>query len=306
MADAMPDLTSVARKPMPPSPCIGICDMDLVTGRCSGCARTADEIDAWREADDAYRDAVWAALPARIAAMGVNIRRLSWSATEILDFVETSLRKSRGTWVFGVYGALAEIGRDPDEVIEVKRDGAVIEVVTPRAALRIAAERWVRALAWRETEDHPERLVLVVPKGRVGEVGPATLTALGADDDALLPGDAGLPRFDLGLGRAEARFTVRSRNDHLTAALADATGTAWPDHLAQTSGPVLSTSPVRVIETALGRAEVATPIPQPRERSPDGPHTHLLPDTIARGLTTPPMLHLPEAYRLGCLFYPAA
>jgi predicted Fe-S protein YdhL (DUF1289 family) len=34
--------------------------MDPLLGRCGGCARTQAEIDGWRDADDAFRDAVCA------------------------------------------------------------------------------------------------------------------------------------------------------------------------------------------------------------------------------------------------------
>lgn len=31
----------------PPSPCIGVCQLDAATGFCIGCARTLDEIGCW-------------------------------------------------------------------------------------------------------------------------------------------------------------------------------------------------------------------------------------------------------------------
>lgn len=67
---------------------------------------------------------------------------------------------------------------------------------------------------------------------------------------------------------------------------------------------LLAASPVRVVETALGRAEGATPIPPPGGRSPDGPHMHLLPDHLATGLATPVSLPVPRAYLPGALLYP--
>jgi len=48
-----------------PSPCVDVCRMDAATGWCVGCARTIDEIAAWGQMDDAHKQAVWAALPAR-------------------------------------------------------------------------------------------------------------------------------------------------------------------------------------------------------------------------------------------------
>ena len=41
-----------------PSPCIGVCHLDLATGVCSGCARTLEEIQTWPFLDDATRRAI--------------------------------------------------------------------------------------------------------------------------------------------------------------------------------------------------------------------------------------------------------
>lgn len=40
------------------SPCSGVCEMDAATGRCSGCARTLDEIANWVEYSDEKRSAI--------------------------------------------------------------------------------------------------------------------------------------------------------------------------------------------------------------------------------------------------------
>jgi predicted Fe-S protein YdhL (DUF1289 family) len=50
-----------------PSPCINVCEMDVRSGLCRGCARTIDEIIAWSKLDDDAKRKVWALLPARRA-----------------------------------------------------------------------------------------------------------------------------------------------------------------------------------------------------------------------------------------------
>jgi predicted Fe-S protein YdhL (DUF1289 family) len=47
------------------SPCVNVCRMTPATGWCEGCRRSIDEIAAWARLDDAAREAVWRALPAR-------------------------------------------------------------------------------------------------------------------------------------------------------------------------------------------------------------------------------------------------
>lgn len=40
------------------SPCIGVCNMDDLSGLCMGCFRTMDEIQNWWDMDDAGKQAV--------------------------------------------------------------------------------------------------------------------------------------------------------------------------------------------------------------------------------------------------------
>ncbi len=50
-----------------PSPCISICAMDQVTGVCTGCLRTLDEIAVWSVLDDDEKRAVWTSIDTRRA-----------------------------------------------------------------------------------------------------------------------------------------------------------------------------------------------------------------------------------------------
>ncbi|MEP9357899.1 DUF1289 domain-containing protein [Sphingomonas sp. KR3-1] len=52
--------------PVIESPCMSLCVMDEASGWCLGCGRTLDEIARWGQTDQADRDAVMAALPARM------------------------------------------------------------------------------------------------------------------------------------------------------------------------------------------------------------------------------------------------
>lgn len=51
------------------SPCTNVCQIDPATGWCIGCGRTLDEIARWGATTAADRDAVTAALAARMAAL---------------------------------------------------------------------------------------------------------------------------------------------------------------------------------------------------------------------------------------------
>ncbi|MFC4486368.1 DUF1289 domain-containing protein [Tepidiphilus baoligensis] len=52
------------------SPCIGVCRLDERTGWCVGCLRTREEIARWRDADEAERRRILAAVVRRRAALG--------------------------------------------------------------------------------------------------------------------------------------------------------------------------------------------------------------------------------------------
>ena len=293
---------TTAAAPRPASPCIGVCVIDEARGLCTGCVRTLDEIAGWGSADDAYRADVWAALPDRAATIGLAVRRLDWQGECILDAVEARFADASGTFVTGVYGAVAEVLRDPDEPFRADRSGPVLTLATGRAALRLEAAPWMTAFEIARPE-RPPLIAFAVPIGRTMPAGPAALTDLGPDSGGLLPRDAGGRRFDMGLGRRSARFTIRC-SDTLASAIAPHGGTPWPGCLGRIGRAVLGESPVRVIEAPCVRAEVDAVIPPPGGASPDGPHTHLMPDHIAQGFDTPPTVPLPKGYVLSVLFYP--
>ena len=50
---------------MLPSPCVGICRLDNVTGWCLGCARDRNELAGWRAFSPVEQARVWADLPRR-------------------------------------------------------------------------------------------------------------------------------------------------------------------------------------------------------------------------------------------------
>ena len=117
------------------------------------------------------------------------------------------------------------------------------------------------------------------------------LTPLGPDAGAIRPADRATPLYDLGLARAAARFTVRTASPTLAAAAGQP--------LAAITAALLAEQPPRVVETPLGRAEIATPIP-----TTAGPATRLLPQQLALSLDAPAAIDLPPAFAIGAIFQP--
>jgi hypothetical protein len=84
-----------------------------------------------------------------------------------------------------------------------------------------------------------------------------------------------------------------------------AEGRPWFELVAASGDLLVEVSPTRVVETALGRVEVAAPIPPPAGRSPDGPHTHLLAEHLVAGRESPPGFDLPGWAPAG-IWYPGS
>lgn len=290
---------------MPPaSPCVARCVIDEASQLCTGCARSLNEIAGWGSASDQFRSAVWAELPARAARLGLKTRRLSWQGDTLLAETARRISDTGARLIAGVWGASGELARLPGAACAVQIADGALTLTLPDGALRLVAARYLTAFEI-DRPDAPTLIALAVPVGRAFRDRPATLTTLGPDDAALLQRDAGGPRFDLGLGRHAARFTVRC-DDALAATLSRAQGTRWPDHLSRTGLPLRDASPVRVIETPCLRLEIDAKIPLPDGASPAGPHTHLLPDHIAQGLDTPPTVPMPAGYVATALILPGS
>jgi predicted Fe-S protein YdhL (DUF1289 family) len=289
-----------------PSPCIGICTMDEALGLCLGCGRTGDEIAEWSTADDIRRSAIWAVLPERIDALGIAISRLPWPHGRIAEFIAESLGQRSGAWVLGCYGATAEFICDHGEACSVSITDDTITAISDRGALRLTIDEHIRALRLRagQTRCGYRAIFLVVLKARATLSVATTLTPLGCDEGAIRPECRNDAWFDLGLGRGDLRFCVRTSAADLRDKLNQASGLPLSDVLQAAGATIVQHSPARVVESPLGRAEIYTPIPLPGGQSPDGPHTHLLPGHLASGRATQPGIDLPPVYALGATFYP--
>lgn len=290
------------------SPCVGICKLDDATGFCLGCARTGDEIAEWRSETSTWRADIWSVLPRRFETLGVACRRLPWETGEIRSFVANSLQEGLGTWVAGVVGAVGEFTTAPGQRTHVDLQGEFVVANTPGARLKFHIDDHVRALTFdpKETQAENMRVVLAVKRERGRPDDVDALTPLGNDVGAIESTDRDASLFDLGLGRKEARFCVRVKPGRARDVLTSTSGTSFPDSLPQIGHVLLKESPTRVIETALGRIEIQTPIPAPNGISPLGPHTHLLPDHIASSRAMPVGMDLPRAYLPGAMFYPVS
>ena len=284
------------------SPCVGVCQLDTATGWCLGCGRTGNEIGRWLGMSETERLALWDELPRRLDALAVKSRLLSWTAAEIAQWVRSTLVEGRGTWVTGVPGAVAEFPCGEGRAIDVALSDATVEARAADALFRLRIHDKMRAFAF--AGDGP--IVLGLPKVRSALPVAKTFTALGLDTDAIDAAQRGDELFDFGLGRESARFCVRTAKPDLVAALRALEGQDWGAALQNSDAQILAESPHRVVDSALARIEVHSPIPAPGAVSPSGAHTHFLPSYLASGDEAPAGLALPPYAQQVAIFYPAA
>ncbi|MEM6743230.1 MAG: DUF1289 domain-containing protein [Pseudomonadota bacterium] len=289
------------------SPCVGTCKLDDATGWCVGCARTGDEIAEWGGLAETALAVVREALPDQFKRLGVACRRLPWTVEDVREFVLRSLREGAGTWALGVVSAVAEFAPPPGGLVEVEADGDGVVASTAGGLLRFRIDDDVRALVFDppETPETLRRVVLAVKRERGRLPAVDTIDDLGPDRDAIRAEDRDARLFDLGLGRKEGRFCVRCPSGPARDALAGAVGMSLASALPRIGPAMVQANPARVVESALGRIEVASAIPAPGGVSPPGPHTYLLPDHLATGRALPAGMLLPHSYLPGAIFHPA-
>ncbi len=179
---------------------------------------------------------------------------------------------------------------------------------TRGGAIRVRPCAEVRVLAYETPSPNPRLwnhgIAFCLPEAVATMDRRAGLTELFEDRDAILEESARELLFDLGLGRRSVNFCVRTTDPALIDLLRRAQGRSVLEDAAL-SAAIVAAAPVRVVESRIARIEIENPIPPPGGVSPDGPHTHLMPELIRRGRTHDANIPVPAGF-LPCLtLYPA-
>jgi hypothetical protein len=185
------------------------------------------------------------------------------------------------SWSIGRFGAIGEFHRDAGEPILMTRTADTFEISTPRGAMRIAPGAPLTGIAWESLSTDGDTWSPALAFCReTTSSSPEVVTPLGPDGDAVRPEDRGQALYDLGVGLGAVRMAIRTRDPSLIAALDQARGQALFSSGAL-AAEILRAQPHRVLLSPAGRIEVFQPIPGQDGKSPEGPHTHLLPKLFA-------------------------
>jgi hypothetical protein len=208
--------------------------------------------------------------------------------SDIIRFLAGAIEDHRNAWSIGTFGAIGEFGWDSDEPCE--RDGGTntLRIVSSRGGLQLAPCESLQVVAYDtlsgDGETWGNAVAFSLPMPPLSRE--LCVRRLGPDTNALRAGERDQILFDLGVGMGHVRMCIRTREPQLIAALDAIEGHPLLCPQGGTAGELIrKLSPTRVMLSPAGRIEVYSPIPLPDGKSPDGPHTHLLPKLIANGRT---------------------
>jgi hypothetical protein len=222
-----------------------------------------------------------------------------------LDLVTAHLRKPASTWSIGTFGVLAEFARDPNEPCEVSD----LTVVTGRGAIRAERVPDMRAHAYEALSARPGQWhhgVFFCLRRSDSQLPPRRAIAeLGPDREAIRAEERGAILFDLGVGATTFAFCVRSGDRALVSELRRAVGTKLLDAAHGIARTIIGASPHRVAIARLARIEVYQPIAPEDGRTPEGPHTHLIPTVLRPALTHSANIAVPAGWVPALTLYPA-
>jgi hypothetical protein len=232
---------------------------------------------------------------------------LGMASTDTLaETLDALLSEPETGFGVGVLGAIGEFIRDSGEPTRDLPLGRV----TPRGGIAIRLDHpAARLIAWEEPSTDPrlwrQQAALVLPDIAADIGGASVLTELGPDAEALREEDRGAILFDMGVGFAHLRACVRTADPELIARLREGCGRPLLAHDNAAGMWIVHRSPHRVFLSRLARAEVYQPIPPPDGRSPEGPHTHLLPKLLATGRAHAATCPIPPGHVSALDIFPA-
>jgi hypothetical protein len=223
-----------------------------------------------------------------------------------IDLLHQQIADADTQWSLGTFGGIAEFARDRDETVSLTQSATGAAAVTARGGIAIELSDGCRPFAFEciTRTGWSQRVAFCLPAVRCAMSRRIVLTELAADHQALKPEHRGSVLFDLGLGALQADLCVRIDDHDTVARLRTHCGRSVLDPVNPAMGLLLETNPHRVFISRIGRIEVYQPIPPPSGKSPEGPHTHVLPKLLKSGRTHAATEPIPEGWIPCAHLYP--
>lgn len=227
--------------------------------------------------------------------------------TAIEELLSRALDDPCNAWSLGTFGAIAEFRRDADEPVERSRQPGWERWITSRGGIGVRTHRDALPVAYRTLSSDGETwghaLAFCLPRSSEGRH--QTVVCLGQDEEALQKDPSPGLLFDLGVGSGLVSFCVRTSDKGLIGALrALEDEPLFGPSGAEARALLARMSPPRVALSPLGRIEVYAPIPAHGEKSPTGPHTHLLPKLLRAGRAQSANVPIPEGLQSALTLHP--
>jgi len=214
----------------------------------------------------------------------------------------------------GSYGAVAEFFQEPDESIGTG-DLDDLACITSRGGIRIELRDDLATCAYEKSDGNgdntQQHIALCLPADASRMSRAEVLTERGPDTAALKEGDRHAVLFDLGVsslgsGCFQVDFCVRTGDPQLIDFCRDHCGSSIFDHGSPVFPRLLESQPQRVVITRLGRIEVCQAIggEHSDDKTPEGPHTHLLPELLGLNLTHSADVPIKEGWVPCAYLYP--
>ena len=214
--------------------------------------------------------------------------------TALADLLAEHIRDPGSSWSMGSYGAVAEFFQEPGEANDT--DGPnELSRTTPRGGIRIETLADIGICAYEPASSHGtarQHIALCLPEETSRMSGNGSLTEMGPDRAAIDENDRDAILFDLGVsslgsGCFQLDFCIRTGDSDLIDFLRDHCGSSIFEHDSPVYPRLLESQPHRVVITRLGRIEVYQEIggEHTDDKTPEGPHTHLLPDLLSLNVT---------------------
>ena len=228
------------------------------------------------------------------------------SPPDITHVLMDHLGNPSSSFSIGSYGAIAEFhqGRDETRLID---EPARLTVATARGAIHIDPVDGIKPLAYEILSRRWGRwmhgILFCLPEAVAASNRRTTLFEVGPDTGAVQARHRDSILFDMGLAAPNIDFCIRTDDASLIALLRAHAGQPLLQPGSAAMKAIIEASPHRVALSRLGRVEVYQRIPL--DRSPEGPHTHVLPKFLRTGRTHSANIPVPEGYLPGLSLYPA-